>query len=163
MESPIQDQGEKHKETIKTVKRSNKDYLTKTKDKIPKMFSLEPENEAPAPWMRKDSKKHIGVFDEVHAEPFEIIENQYFKKLIKGMPPKSELSIYKTPNNNNFDIQKTEKKIQTSSFLDSSHQKPFHGTIQARNNYPKENFKTISEYRTFNKLAALQAMAHEPM
>lgn len=164
---------------IRTVKRNHKDYLTKLpstrnqknldpsnssknyqNEKIPKMLNIEPEATSQPPYIRKSGKKNL--CDEVSAEPFEIIESQYFKKLLKNPHNKEIMSV--TPKNLNFDVEKTEKKVQTSIVQE-------HNSISP--NVPKQShtvkhsvgssYQTLEERRTFNSLVSLKNLADKPM
>jgi len=125
------------------------------------MSDIEPERENQAPYIRSSSKKILGVFDEVHAEPFEIIESNYFKKLIKGGHP-SLMQQNITPRNLQFETEKIEKKVQTSSFLEADYYN-LKNESEFQNMNSLREFKTISELRTFKNLASLRNLSRQSM
>ncbi|CAI2385099.1 unnamed protein product [Moneuplotes crassus] len=151
-------------EKVKTAKRDHRDYLTsKDVQKMQEMIDLEPDNGTQAPYIRRSSKKN-GECDEVHAEPFEIIESEYFKKLIKEGPKYSKKLVEMTPKNLNFETEKTEKKIQTSSFLEHDFYDPRNNTNWNTTKSSADNIhQTMEEKRTFNSLASLRNLIDKPI
>lgn len=80
------------------------------------MIGAEPENNN-TQLIRKNKKRDLNIIDEGHAEPFEIIETSDFKDRLKESSLKRHKEIRQaTPTNLQFDIEKTEKKVVTSSF-----------------------------------------------
>ena len=113
-------------EEQKTVKRSNRSGINPIKNvKVPKLMSLEPSLEHHPSRLRKETKQNQIALDEGHAEPFEIIENSDYNAQLKQLSFNKEKQNHEyTPTSVAFEIEKTEKKVQTSSFHESDFYHP---------------------------------------